>query len=555
LLVGLDLGGTHIDAVIVDQERIIKTAKNEVDPTNLFSTIWNTIVILLDQIDPENIERIILSTTISTNAIVEDKSDRVGVIISPGPGLLNDFSSIHGKIHLIGGAIDHRGVIVEPLDKEQVTMIGKELHKEKIDHCAVITKFSPRNFEMEQTMAHLLHHEFSHITMGHRMSGNLNFPRRVYTSYLNEAVHRIFNTFAEKSKEVMNQMNLKTPLYILKADGGMMDLQTAQDHPVETILSGPAASLSGLLSFVHKREDAILLDVGGTTTDIFFLADGDPLFAYKGATISRYDTLVRAMYSVSVGIGGDSTISIIDEELCIGPTRKGKAFAYGGPCVTPTDAMIYLDLIENATIIEKKRAASGLSQIAKQVEKPLREVSISICEAMAQHIKRTTDALLKEINAKPVYTIRELLQDKHIEPQCIYMIGGPASVLSGFIEQAYSLKCIVPPFSDIGNAIGAALSYPTKELTLLADTEKGILLVPEIGLRETIEKSFTLADAKEMIFSLFASRYYVDENMCEIIEESCFNMVRDFTLTGQNIRVRAQTKPHLNQRWKEEGER
>ena len=190
--------------------------------------------------------------------------------------------------------------------------------------------------------------------MGHSLSGKLNFPRRVFTSYLNSAVYDTFNGFSTSIRKSMKQEGIDAPLFILKADGGTINLATAEEKPVETILSGPAASFMGLNAMIKTYKDAILLDIGGTTTDIFFLADGVPLFEPLGIKIGDYKTLVRAIYSVSIGLGGDSSIEVEDVhlkdglediKLKIGPNRAGYPYALGGPKPTPTDAMIVLGLI------------------------------------------------------------------------------------------------------------------------------------------------------------------------------------------------------------------
>src|SRR5690606_7293957 len=130
-------------------------------------------------------------------------------------------------------------------------------------------------------------------------------------------------------------------------DGGTMSIKKAIEKPVETILSGPAASFMGISAMLPTNKDAIFLDIGGTTTDIFFLADGVPLFEPLGIKIGKYKTLVRAIYTVSIGLGGDSAIEIANGSIKIGPVRKGKPYAFGGPKPTPTDAMIVLGFLDN----------------------------------------------------------------------------------------------------------------------------------------------------------------------------------------------------------------
>ncbi len=547
MIIGLDMGGTHIDGVIIKNDRVVKTIKKPTDREDLFKSIWSTLEELVEDYDKSDIKRINLSTTVSTNAIVEDKISKVGMIIQSGPGLKNDFVFCGDNRQFISGYIDHRGVAVEELDIGEVQDAIQLYKKRKIEACAVITKFSTRNPQYELAIKEQIERDLGEITMGHRMSGKLNFPRRVYTSYLNSAVHSTFKDFSVNIKKSLEKEGIETSLYILKADAGTMDIETAEKRPVETILSGPAASFMGISSMVETEEDSILLDIGGTTTDIFFLADGIPLFEPLGAKISDYNTLVRAIYSVSIGLGGDSSISVEGKGLKIGPERKGRPYALGGPSPTPTDAMIYLRYIDIEDD-KRKKSEEAMMILGEKLNMPASKAADLILDRMGELIKNKTDELLEDINSKPVYTVRELLHGKKIEPRSISIIGGPANVLAGVLEKLYNLPCKFPPNYDVANAIGAALAKPTLDITMTADTEMGVLSVSELGVHEKISNNYSIDDAKERAIELLkeaAISMGMDENEieAEITEESSFNMVRGFSTSGKNIRIKAQIKP------------
>lgn len=548
LIVGLDMGGTHIDGVIIKDSTIINTIKKPTDRDDLFNSIWTTLEELLKYQNKSNIKRINLSTTISTNAIVENKTSPVGMIIQSGPGLNNQFLACGEENQFISGYVDHRGIVVEDLDMVEIQR-AIDLFKEKdIESCAIVTKFSTRNPSSELNIKQDLEQYFNNITLGHRMSGKLNFPRRVFTSYLNSAISNTFKDFSNNIKKSLEKENINAPLFILKADAGTMDIDTAEEKPVETILSGPAASFMGISSLFNNDHDAILLDIGGTTTDIFFLADGVPLFEPLGAKISKYNTLVRAIYSVSIGLGGDSSIIIEDNQITIGPKRMGLPYAFGGPMPTPTDAMIFLSLIDGPDKISKERAHKAMEDLGKQLSITAKEVGHQILNTMATTIKDKTDKLLLEINAKPVYTVKELLHGKKIIPKSINIIGGPANVLAPILEDHYNLPTYYPDNYNVANAVGAALAKPTMEITMLADTSQGILSVPELGIYENIPRSYSLNQAKERAIELLKSAAIgmgsVEDNIdSEITEASSYNMVKGFFTTGKNIRIKAQIKP------------
>ena len=123
----------------------------------------------------------------------------------------------------------------------------------------------------------------------------------------------------------------------------------------------------------------MLLDIGGTTTDIFFLADGIPLFEPLGIKIDRYKTLVRAIYSYSIGLGGDSSIKVEDGKLKIGPKREGRPYAFGGPMPTPTDAMIVLDLIEDG---DRDKAHKAMDILGKELGLSIEDVAKKVLDTM-----------------------------------------------------------------------------------------------------------------------------------------------------------------------------
>lgn len=542
------MGGTNIDGVIIEEGRIIKTIKKATDRENIFDSIDSTLKELLLDIDKSKIDRINLSTTVSTNAIVEKKNASVGMIIQAGPGMSYDNLACGDENAFISGYIDHRGNVVEELDPGEIKEISKSFKKKGIESCAVVTKFSTRNPQDEIAIKKILENDFPALTMGHTMSGKLNFPRRVYTSYLNSAVHETFNDFARSIKKSTEE-GINAQLFILKADGGTMTIDSAKEKPVETILSGPAASLMGISALLPTDKDGILLDIGGTTTDIFFLADGVPLFEPLGIQIGKYKTLVRSIYSVSIGLGGDSSIDIIDGDIVIGPKREGKPYALGGPKATPTDAMIALGLTSYGEEF-KERARESMNKLGQELDLSIEQTAELFLERMANIIKENVDHLLDKINSQPVYTIKELLYGKKIDPESINIIGGPAKALAPILGEIMDLPSYYPDDYLVANAIGAALARPTMEITMHVDTSKKTLSVPELDIYEKVSNRFNLDKAKEKALDLVkekaisigTSPHNID---AEITEESSFNMVRGYSTLGKDIRVKAQIKPGL----------
>ena len=406
------------------------------------------------------------------------------VIIQSGPGINNEFLACGDENIFISGYVDHRGKVVKDLNLKEVRNSAKSFRKKDIQHCAVITKFSTRNPSHELKIKEIIGKHFLHTTMGHTLSGKLNFPRRVFTSYLNSAVHGIFKDFALYIKKSLEREGINAPLFILKADGGTMNLDASEEKPVETILSGPAASFMGINAMLSTDKDAVLLDWRncGYILSGRWCSSVEP--RHKNRSYNTCGNHIQCFY----GLGGDSSIDIGDGNIKIGPRREGKPYAFGGPKPTPTDAMIVLDHMKEG---DRNKAHKAMKMLSEQLNSSVEDTAKTVLETMAVMIKNKVDELLKEINSKPVYTIKELLYGKKVEPSLINIIGGPANVLAPILREEFNLPCYYPQKYDVANAIGAALAKTTTEITMTADTERQILSVPELGIYEKIGEIIT----------------------------------------------------------------
>ncbi|MGI6072719.1 MAG: hydantoinase/oxoprolinase family protein [Lachnospiraceae bacterium] len=548
MIIGIDMGGTNIDGVALRNGTLVKSVKHPVDSSDFFQSVWRCLDALLDDLEYSDIERIHLSTTVCTNAIVEDKVAAVGLILQTGPGLKWQFDRVGSSLEYVSGSIDHRGKVVQDADAARLREIKERFSRESVETLAVVGKFSTRNSAFERQVKEYFADNYNNITMGHSLSGKLNFPRRVQTAYLNAAVGPTFQRFIEAISSALAQKNITAPVYLLKADGGTIDLSGARAKPVETILSGPAASFMGMKALLADNQtDSCFLDVGGTTTDIFFLVDGVPVFEPSGIEIDGRKTLVRAIFSTSIGLGGDSHVRISDGMLRIGPERLGHAVAFGGEHLTVTDALVYLGAMRGT---HTDASRSVLERTARQYSASPEVFARDIVDHMCEKIRQKIEEVLAKLNASPVYTIKELLQDRTIKPQTVAVIGGPARALAPYLEKKIGLPVIYPKHYEMANAIGAALAKPTVEITLHADTERGVLTIPELEINEQIGKSYDLRQAAEralaeVISAGKAMGLSSEQAEAEITEASSFNMVRGYLGADKNIRVKAQIRPGL----------
>ena len=346
MIIGLDVGGTHTDVVLLGQEGLLRQVKVPTNPSDLFTTVLKGLEKITEGVDLAKINRAVLSTTLATNRIVQNQIPDVGMIVSAGPGMDPALFSTGPHYYTIGGGIDHRGREIAQIDKTQVECAADALERAGIKYIGVVSKFSTRNPEHELDIADQIGSRFEKVFMGHQISGNLNFPRRIATTFLNAAMYPIHKEFFEAVVKSLSEKGLSVPIRILKPDGGNMRFEASIDHPAQTILSGPAASVMGSVAFAPRNEECLVLDIGGTTTDMAVLVNGVPLLDPMGISIGDHKTLIRSLDTVSIGVGGDSAVRVADGRLCIGPDRVGVAMAYGGPIPTPTDAMMLLGIGE-----------------------------------------------------------------------------------------------------------------------------------------------------------------------------------------------------------------
>ena len=548
MLIGLDVGGTHTDVVLLSNEGVARTVKVPTDPTHLFDTVLKGLDAVMADIDPVSIKRVVLSTTLTTNAIVQNKIPPVGMIVSCGPGIDPEFYRTSSHYHAISGTIDHRGREIDPVRPDRILEIIGILKKSGIRQLGIVGKFSVRNPAHELAIYEMAKGSFESVFMGHKLSGALNFPRRIATTYLNAAVFPVHKEFYQAIEQSLKQKGLDVPIRILKSDGGNMNFQSSIDFPVQTILSGPAASVVGSMLFADPESEMLVLDIGGTTTDMSILVNGAPLLNPWGVAVGPYQTLIRSLETLSIGIGGDSSISVnSSRDIKIGPDRKGPAMAFGGPAPTPTDALLIMGKEIGG---DREKAIQGFAPIAQALDMPIEAAARKIFERTCRLILLEARKMIRRINRKPVYTVYEMLEGHKVKPRDILVLGGPAPHFAECINAVSDFKAAVVPRWSVANAIGAALARTTSEVILFADTEQGIATSPGENFRKEIPNTFTKEEAISLALDLLktkalkrgANAAFLE---MEVVEDQEFNMVRGFYTTGKNIRVKVQVKPGL----------
>lgn len=560
-MLGIDCGGTHTDAALlsVDQETgvasLLGSAKTQTMQANLPATIATAIHLLQTKTQlPPNLERVTLGTTLEINALVQGKADHVGLALAAGPGLDPAHFALGDHVFIVPGGLDHRGVEVDSLYVDALARGAAAWPGEGITAAACVGKFSPRNPAHEEKMAEVIGKACGlPVTMGHRLSGRLNFPRRIATAYYNAAVARLHKNFLDAVENAMRSMGVEAGLRLLKADGGAIPFAASRVEPVQSILSGPAASVMGAMALWPGAAQgcSLLLDMGGTTTDIALFLDGSPVVDRRGMEILGRRTLVRSLASVSIGVGGDSLLSVSGNgEMNVGPVREGPAMAFGGASPTFLDALNALD--GEGSALDRGDVAASIAGVQALAARTgfgdyMEFAGQAVGQAMDKVAKAVYD-LVEGVNARPIYTLAALKAVREARPAQACLVGGPAQCLQERLSAALGMPVAIAPHSEVANAIGAALTIPTASLEIYADTGKGELSAPTLHYRERIPANYGLEQAKKRACELLTQKLAsegIDDAHVEVVESDLFATLDDYGRGSRDIRVACQARPGI----------
>lgn len=565
MLIGIDVGGTTTDAVLIRNGKVCSTAKVSTETGNLLNSLLEALDAISRDVDPEQLQRVVFSTTVITNLIAEGKTDRVALVLIPGPGI-NPASYTYPDSFFLKGAMDYRGREIHPLDETEIRKTVGLIRESGFSRATIISKFGQRNPFHELRIEEIFREIYPEckLELGHKVSGKLNFPRRIATAMLTSATREHYQEFVEKIKKSLEERNIRAPVYILKADGGTLPVEKSIEFPVETIFSGPAASTIGALALTPEGQTSVVVDIGGTTTDLALILSGKPLMASKGAKLGGFLTHVRAFAVRSIAVGGDSVVRVKDsdagtKQITIGPDRAGPAYCMGGKETTPTDALKFLGLIE---VGNPESAVEAIKAMASALGKSETETASLIVDKVAQRIANAVNEMFFEWEQEPAYRVWEVLQEKKARPENVVGIGGGAKGLITEIAKKLDAKPVIPEYAEVGNAIGAAVARPTLTLNLHIDTEQKVYSVAEEGeivsLNTTNFGNFNkirLDEAEAMAAELLRERAenfgiseYADE--AEVVNSEVFNVVNGWYTTGRLFDVNMQIPAGLIPEWK-----
>ncbi|MEX0328335.1 MAG: hydantoinase/oxoprolinase family protein [Ruegeria sp.] len=331
LALGVDTGGTYTDAVLIrDEQEVVASAKSLTTRADLAIGVGNAVSAVLDAaaVSPDQIGLASLSTTLATNALVEGQGGRVALIYV---GFRESDLEKHGLREalkgdpalILSGGHNHAGGEAAPLDLKALCAF-LDSHT-SISGFAVAAQFATRNPAHELEVARVVTERTGvPVTCSHHLSARLNGPKRAVTAVLNARLIGMIDRLIGRAQDQLRSQGIMAPMMVVRGDGALMSAEQARERPIETILSGPAASIVGA-RWLTGAENALVSDIGGTTTDVALIRDGKPAIDPAGAQVGGFRTMVEAVAMRTHGLGGDSQVHVVAEGLrggvFLGPRR------------------------------------------------------------------------------------------------------------------------------------------------------------------------------------------------------------------------------------------
>jgi N-methylhydantoinase A/oxoprolinase/acetone carboxylase beta subunit len=332
LTLGIDTGGTYTDAAIIEPHtgKIRATAKALTTKGDYAVGVGEAMQAVLLQVSgavsAQDIDLVAVSTTLATNAVVEGHGAPVGVVLIGFDDAMVERTKIAYSFPGIPivratGGHDHNGEERAPLDLQALAK-GIATEDANVTAWAVASTFAVRNAAHEVSARELIAKRGAKpVTISSELSSALDAPRRALTAVLNARLIARITLLVTAVQDSMVRFGIVAPLMIVKGDGSLARAEAVALRPIETVLSGPAASLIGA-KWLTGKSDLVMSDMGGTTTDIGVLRSGKPRVAEQGAEVGGWRTMVRAIDVTTIGLGGDSEVHIgLNGEITIGPQR------------------------------------------------------------------------------------------------------------------------------------------------------------------------------------------------------------------------------------------
>lgn len=438
--IGIDVGGTNTDAAILDGDRVIGACKS---PTtgDVSSGIAAALTTVLGQtgISASAIDAVMIGTTHFTNAVVERRrllpvaAIRIGLPATRGVPPMTDWpadlaDSLGRHIWMLHGGHEFDGREIAPLDEKGLIEVAREIKRLGLKTAAVTSVFSPVTAVMEERAAEILRNECPDIalSLSHQI-GRVGFLERENAAIMNACLAQLSTRVIDSFRSALRDMGIHAPFYVSQNDGTLMTPEYVERYPVLTFASGPTNSMRGAARLAGIG-DAMVVDIGGTTSDVGMLTQGFPRESAVAVDIGGVRTNFRMPDVLAIGLGGGSLVR--DGGTRIGPDSVGyeitsRALVFGGDTLTTTDIVV----------------AAGLEDIgdrSRVARIPAATISAAL-RSMHQKVDEAIDRMKTSAEALPVI-----------------LVGGGSILISQDLPSAS--KVIRPENAGVANAIGAAIA-------------------------------------------------------------------------------------------------
>lgn len=456
---GIDVGGTNTDAVLIDENLTVVASVKQHTTANVYDGILNAVRAVLEEsgVDRSEIGQAMLGTTQCTNAIVERKNLapigilRIGAPASRGiPPMVDwseDLKKIAVKIAVVGGGFEYDGKEIAPFDAAAAARFFEELKAANVKSVAISCVFSTVRSDHELEAAKLCRQimgEDVHVSISSEI-GSMGLIERENATILNASLYKVAQSFTEGfAQSLADEGITNAQVYLSQNDGTLMTMDYARRYPILTIACGPTNSIRGAC-YLSRLKNAVVIDVGGTTTDLGVIQNGFPRESGVAVTIGGVRTNFRMPDVVSIGLGGGSIVrQREDGTVTVGPDSVGyriteKALCFGGDVCTATDIAVRL----------------GMADLGDK--------------ALVSHLD-------EEFARKALETIRALCEDSldamkvSSEDVDVILVGGGSIILPRELAGAKSVT--QHEFGSVANAIGSAISKVSGTYEQLIDYDK-----------------------------------------------------------------------------------
>ncbi len=470
--IGIDVGGTNTDAVLMDGTTVVSATKTPTTP-NVGDGIVTALKQLIAQsgLQSSSIDGVMIGTTHFTNAIVERKHLQPTAVIRLGlpatvclPPMV-DFpddlrEAIGGRSFLAHGGHEFDGREISPFSEDEIRGIAREIQAAGIHAIAISSVFSPVNTSFEEKTAAIVREIIpnANITLSSKI-GRIGLLERENAAILNACLRTLAERTVTGFKSALAEMQINAPFYISQNDGTLMSADFAADYPVLTFASGPTNSMRGA-AFLSGLKDAIVIDVGGTTTDVGVLQRGFPRVAALAVSIGGVRTNFRMPDTLSIGLGGGSLVR--GNPVKVGPQSVGyeitsKALVFGGDTLTTTDIAV----------------AAGYAEVGDASK--VADLDAAMVAAAQDRIEELVNNAVDRMKTSAA-------------PMPVIAVGGGSILLKRPIVGASEV--LMPPNFAVANAIGAAIAQiggETDRIFSLADMSRDTALAT--AKQEAIDKA------------------------------------------------------------------